>query len=187
MTIYFQSNIVGESTMWRKNLFLYVRVVVIPLIFIQCNDYSLPPRSPSYSSYQPILTDRTSLDKIAFTKPEKVINAGKVYVYNNYVLLNEVDKGFHIIDNTDPVIPVNIGFLSVIASHDAVIRQNVLYCDNATDLISIDVTDFAKPKVVGRIKNVFPEQTPPDGLPLSPENVPYNKPANTVIISWRKR
>jgi len=101
-------------------------------------------------------------------------------------LINEIDKGFHIIDNSNPSTPKSIGFLSVLASHDAVVKNGILYCDNATDLISINFSDITKPTVIGRIQNVFPEQTPPDGLPLDPEYTPKNSPSNTVIISWRK-
>lgn len=143
--------------------------------------------NPGYSAYEPILADRSSLDNIVFSEPATIVNSGKIYAYAQYVLVNEVDKGYHIIDNSDPSQPKNVGFLSIPASRDAVGRNGILYCDNATDMISVDVSDIRNPKVLSRIENIFPHSEPPDGLPPHPDYTAGNRPDNTVVIEWRVR
>lgn len=150
-------------------------------------DSGLPPPATQYSAYEPVIADRSVLERVAFAGPSTMQNVGKIYVFGQYVLVNEIDKGYHIIDNAVPAQPKNIGFLAVPASREATIRNNILYCDNATDLISVDVSDLHRSKIIGRVVNIFPAAGPPDGLPPAPEVVPTNMPPNTVILEWRPR
>ena len=142
---------------------------------------------PRYSDYEPILADRSTLNTISFSVPIPIINTGKIYSYKTYILINEIDKGYHIIDNSNPAQPLNIGFLSILASHNVAIQNDILYSDNANDLVSVNITDISKPVFVERTENIFPIQDPPDNLPLLPEYDMNNRPTNTVIIEWRKR
>ncbi|MBS1537342.1 MAG: hypothetical protein JST20_06300 [Bacteroidetes bacterium] len=160
-------------------------IASINLLLLGCPFNSALP--PVYSEYEPILVDRSALSNISFSTAIPVSNTGKIYSYNNYILINEIDKGYHIIDNSNPINPKNVGFLKILASREVVIRNNILYSDNASDLISVDVSDIAHPTIISRTENIFPAQLPPDNLPLSPEYVVNNRPANTVIIEWRKR
>lgn len=138
------------------------------------------------SAYEPVLADRSILDNIYFTEAKSIVNPGKIYLYDKYILINEIDKGFHIIDNSNSKNPINVGFLSVLACRDVAIRDQILYCDNSNDLISIDLNDIKNPKLISRTKDVFPEREAPDNLPLKSEYNLKNRPANTVIIEWRK-
>ena len=36
---------------------------------------------------------------------------GKLYILGNYIFLNEIDKGIHIIDNAIPSSPKNVAFI----------------------------------------------------------------------------
>jgi len=166
-----------------KNLMLGV-ILSVTLLLVGCPVQTQPP---VYSEYEPILADRSTLNSISFSAAIPVNTTGKIYSYNNYILINELNNGYHIIDNSDPTKPVNIGFLKIVASRDVVVRNNILYSDNASDLISVDVSDLAHPTIISRTENIFPMQDPPDNLPLLPEYVVNNRPPNTVIIEWRKR
>ena len=58
--------------------------------------------------------------------------------------------------------------------------------DNATDLVAISLANSGQIAVTERIKNIFPESTPPDL-----DYIPYmftvaNRPRNTVIVGWEK-
>ena len=53
---------------------------------------------------------RASVDIVA---PVPIIESGKIYAYNNLVLVNDIDKGIHIIDNSNPAAPVKIAFIKI--------------------------------------------------------------------------
>ncbi len=136
--------------------------------------------------YRPILMTRSTLESsVALLKePVKLVDPGKIYIRDNYLFINEKYKGIHIIDNTDSSNPVKAGFLRIPGCIDMAVKGNILYADNAVDLIAIDVSNPEDITVTKRIKNVFPELTPP-GQPWIPWNYEAgNRPENTVIVGW---
>ncbi len=135
---------------------------------------------PAISSYQPIYMSKDDFtDAVLITAPEPIVTSGKIYLYNNLLFINEQHKGFHMYDNTDPTLPVAINFLKIPGSTDISIRENVLYINQATDLIAITYNEESQEiSITKRIPNVFPELISPDGM------IPYDTPEDKVIIGW---
>jgi hypothetical protein len=139
------------------------------------------------SAYFPVLMDRDDLEiSVKFRETQDIVNPGKIYYKDQVIYLNEKYKGIHVINNSDPSNPQNIGFINIPGCIDIAIKNNSLLADNATDLVAIDITDLEHLKVTDRIQNVFPESTPPDL-----DYIPYmftiaNRPRNTVIVGWKK-
>ncbi|MBL7998235.1 MAG: hypothetical protein JNL32_06300 [Candidatus Kapabacteria bacterium] len=176
------------TTHINRTLLLSSILILSALIFSACPDGGRFPTTmpPQYSSYRPIIADRSYLDSIAYRGPKKITNAGKIYKYGSMLLINEPGKGYHVIDNSVLEQPKNIGYLAVYGTNDCVIRDNILYCDNSRDLLMINIEDLAAPKISGRLRDVFPKLVAPDNLPIAPENEPKNAPANTVIVGWTR-
>lgn len=82
-------------------------------------------------------------------------NPGKLYFYNNYVFINEVREGIHVIDNTDPKNPQEVAFINIPGNVDMAVQGNILYADNYIDLLAIDITNPASPVQAGRAEQVF--------------------------------
>ena len=80
---------------------------------------------------------------------------GKIYVYNKYLFVNEVNEGIHIYDNTNPKNPINLSFITIAGNRDMAVKSNVLYADNAVDLLAIDLTEVSAPKLLKRLTSVF--------------------------------
>ncbi|MGG7666069.1 LVIVD repeat-containing protein [Dyadobacter sp. BHUBP1] len=87
--------------------------------------------------------------------PRALVQPGKMYVKGKYLYVNEIKKGIHIIDNGNPASPKFVTFINIPGNGDIAVRDNILYADSYSDLVSIDITDPAAPKEVGRVKNVF--------------------------------
>jgi len=140
------------------------------------------------SEYKPILIERSELNNsVSFQDARQMCNTGKIYFKDDFIFLNEKYKGVHIIDNSNPGSPVNVGFIAIPGCIDIAIKNNTLYADNAVDLVAIKLTDnFNNVTVTKRIKNVFPEYTTPDRKLLRDEFLEENRPPNTIIIGWEK-
>ncbi|MCB0632288.1 MAG: hypothetical protein R2824_18285 [Saprospiraceae bacterium] len=82
-------------------------------------------------------------------------NTGALYIYQNYIFINELREGIHIIDNTDPSNPTPIAFLNIPGNSNLAVRNNLLYADNYVDLVVMDISDPLNVKYVGRTENVF--------------------------------
>jgi hypothetical protein len=157
---------------------------------VGCKSSSDEPEPYWGSGYKPILMERTELEKsIIMEAPADLISPAKIYVKGSYIFISEKFKGVHVIDNHNPSKPDKIGFIRIPGCVDMAIKGNILYADNAVDLVSIafDSTNWGNLQVTDRIKNVFPEITPPDGDYIPSEFSYHNRPDNTIIVGWKLR
>ncbi len=141
-----------------------------------------------YGDYSPVYMDRPAMENAVKIEAAQPLHAtGKIYLYGQYILVNEKFKGIHIIDNSDPAAPKNIAFLHIDGCIDMAMKNNVLYADNAIDLIALKTTDnFATVQVTERIKNIFPETESPDSF-WSPYSVNQFRPKNAILVAWKKK
>lgn len=82
-------------------------------------------------------------------------NPGKIYVYQNYLFINEINEGIHIFDNSNTAKPINLSFITISGNRDMAVKDNVLYADNAIDLLALDISVVTAPKLLKRIDGVF--------------------------------
>lgn len=136
---------------------------------------------PFFGNYEPVVMNRTEFETTTTyqSTPIPTVNSGKIYVRGNYIFINEVNKGFHIFDNSDPTNPYKIGFINVLGSSDLSIKSGVYYTNNARDLIAfkIDVNQNTL-QITKRIRNVFPQIWSPEGPAF------YDGGEDDIIIDW---
>jgi hypothetical protein len=80
---------------------------------------------------------------------------GNIYVYGNYLFINELHDGLHIIDNSNPSNPLSIAYLRIPGNSDLVIRNNFMYANSGPDLVVLDISNPAKVQFVKRILSAF--------------------------------
>jgi hypothetical protein len=86
---------------------------------------------------------------------EALKEPGKIYFYYNFILINELRKGIHIINNQDPTSPVNEGFIEIPGNIDMAVMNDILYADAYTDLLVIDLKNIKEPRLIERKENLF--------------------------------
>jgi hypothetical protein len=115
------------------------------------------------------------------SEPVEINQPGKIYFKDDYLFVNEVGKGIHVIDNSDPANPVKIAFYEIMGNVDIAIKGNILFADSFIDLVAIDITDISNPVEVGRLENIFPEVVPEGDRWFPYAMVEKSK---GVIIDW---
>lgn len=114
-------------------------------------------REMTYVKYTPIyMTTAEYRQDAVIENSQELKEPGKIYFYNDYIFINEIRKGIHIIDNSNPSSPQNLGFINIKGNIDIAVKNNVLYADNFTDLLAIDITDPLAPVQLSREQDVFP-------------------------------
>src|SRR5438067_537251 len=63
---------------------------------------------------------------VGMTKAVQAKRTGKIYIYNNYLFINEPNEGIHIYNNANPSAPVNVGFLQIPGNVDLAVHNNIL-------------------------------------------------------------
>jgi hypothetical protein len=141
----------------------------------------------SYSQYEPIYILRSDMDKaIKFVGEKQMNNTGKIYIYKDFLFVNEQNEVIHIVDNVNPKDPKRLGFIAIPGNRDLSIQGGILYADNVTDLLSIQLPIENKPfKLLHRQMDLFPEIAPPDGMPLR-ESVLRARPENAMVMDYKK-
>ena len=136
------------------------------------------------SNFEPIMMTRSDMEASVQLRDARDIEApGKIWVFNDYILLIEQYKGIHIIDISNPSSSENIAFIQVDGCTEITMKGNVLYANNGVDMIGIKPNqDFSDFTVVARNRNMLP-------IISSPE--PWNDwyfydklPASTIIVRW---
>jgi hypothetical protein len=102
-----------------------------------CDDDSERCVYPVYLSMEELRADiQPELGNTAtLTQP------GKIYLYQDYLLIVDKYRGIHVFDNTDQQNPMRIAFLPVIGATEMSIRDAYLYTNSFMDLLSIKLED----------------------------------------------
>lgn len=160
------------------------KLVLIPVLLTACAVLLITTSSSPASRYEPewipFFMERADLERSVSYKdtPREMENPGKIYISGNYIFVNEKYTGVHIIDNSNAAAPEQKAFIVVPGCLDMAVKGNIIYLDNAVDLVAFDLD--AK-KETGRIDNYFPERLiAPDGTYTN------NRPAGLILAGWRK-
>lgn len=113
----------------------------------------------TYTYFVPVYKAKEEVKaNIKSNASKEIEKPGKIYTLGNYIFLNEVDKGIHVIDNNNPSNPVNISFIDIPGNMDMAVKGNILYADMYGDLVTIDITDPRNVKLTKTIEGIFPER-----------------------------
>lgn len=80
---------------------------------------------------------------------------GKIYRKGSYLYVNEVNKGIHVYDNSNPSAPLEISFVDLLLNTELAIYGDVMYVNSYTDLILLDVSNPNSIHEIHRLKDVF--------------------------------
>ncbi|HXH18156.1 MAG TPA: hypothetical protein VNJ07_03645, partial [Chitinophagales bacterium] len=132
----------------------------------------------TYQVYEPVYMDYATLrGSVASEAPRPLDNPGKIYIYGNYLFVNEVNEGVHVIDNSNPAAPVNKAFINIPGNVDIAVKGSVLYADSYVDLLAIDISNPEAAAELKRLENIFPQRIWDIGYY-------YGDPEKGIIVSW---
>lgn len=133
----------------------------------------------TYTMWIPVY--RTSDEVRANIKNDAAVpvkNPGKMFVLGNYIYLNEVDKGIHVIDNSNPAAPINKYFIAIPGNIDLAVTANTLYADLYSDLVTLDISNPASVQVKKITEDVFPFRRYGNG---------FTPDKGKIVVDWIKK
>lgn len=133
----------------------------------------------TYSILTPVYKTKAEVfGNIKSNAPKEIQSPGKIFMYNKYIFLNEIDKGVHVIDNSNPGIPVEKAFIDIPGNLDLAVKGNILYADMYNDLVAIDITNPLQVRLTKSIADVFPERSYANG---------FIADNGKVIVGWVRK
>ena len=168
----------------KSTFYFLLMITSFSLAFMSCDneDYE------TYNVVTPVTMSLSELrSSVKVLPPQKTIESGKIYVYDEFVFINDVEKGIHIIDNSVPSAPKKISFLKILGNRDIAVKDQMLFADSYTDLVVFDISDIRKIVEKNRLNNVFPYYYP--AYPTIDNNLPVeynyqNISSDKIIVDW---
>ncbi len=145
-----------------KNKYLFACMAILLTVqFQSCTgpdeDFIVEPFPSEFrNALEPVYATDNDWQDIGYLPPQPINQLGKIYYKDNYIYVNELNEGIHIIDNSTPSNPTPVSFIKVPGCKDIAIKGNFLYTDNVSDLIVFDISDFSNVTLVNRVPGVYP-------------------------------
>ncbi len=106
---------------------------------------------------QPIYLDGDPEEIVALA-PRAIVEGGSLVRDETMLYIVDVGTGVHILDNTDPGSPVELAFVQVYGVTTISVKASRLFANNFTDLVTIDVSDPTRVRVLDRDPDLFDEE-----------------------------
>jgi hypothetical protein len=161
----------------KKTFLIIIVVTLLSCTFKSCIRPAVD--EPEESTFSPTILDRTTFENSVKSLPNQpIVKSGKIYIKDNLMFINEVNKGFHAYNYTNPEKPVRIGFIQILGATDLAIRDNTVYINQAVDLVTLEYNASSNSIAIKhRNKNVFPQKQSPDGTIA-------NTTGNQIVVDW---
>lgn len=139
----------------KRTLFL---ITASMLFLLSCEDKRYQTYTASVPQYMTYDELRVSF---SVSGDEELVKPGKIYFKDQYMYINEYQKGIHVVDLSDPSDPGHKAFINIPGNVDMAIRNEILYADSYIDLVLVDISDPVQPKEIKRIEELFEYVIPP--------------------------
>jgi hypothetical protein len=146
-----------------------------------CPDFEPPD---AVEGLRPLYLPAESLDLISTQDPRTLSTPTDFSFYGDYLLAMEKYQGIYVLDNTDPTQPSALYFWDIPGIVSYTTQGEILYADNAIDLLVINMSDPSQIRVLTKLANIY------DGsnTALFPENfIGFFECVDTtrgVVIGW---
>lgn len=150
--------------------------VVLSVFMLGCEDKVEMTRT--YTVYEPVYVSPDELRaSFSITAPVVMKEPGKMFLYGDYLFVNEPGEGIHVINNKDKRNPINERFITLPGNFDIAIKDDALYADSYMDLVVMDIKDLNNITITSRTENIFTNIN---------EYLYYN-PQQGIVKEWIQR
>lgn len=155
---------------------------LLAFLFISCEKDNVPEDTIQVAIPVTMsIADFRSSVKIK--SPVEIEQSGKIYMYMNYIFINDLNKGIMVVDNSN-YNPVKKHFINIPGNTDLAIKDDILYANSGRDLVTFDISDIDNIKILTRLEDVFEDyqpQLPPGAAFADYSNVNL---AETIVTGY---
>lgn len=143
-----------KKHLYTKNVFI-VASLLVAVLFSSCRDEVLETVSYKMQISYLTTTDSVRAMEVAAQRPRDLETPGRIYIYGDYLFINDVKRGIHVIDNSNPASPVFLNFINIPGNEDLAVYNDILYADSYIDLLAFDISNPRQVKFKNRVNDVF--------------------------------
>ncbi len=137
-----------------SNLTFWLLTAVLMTLSVQCSDKVEITRK--YVVLEPVYMSPAEIrQSFDILPPVNIKRVGKIYLYKEYIFVNEPGEGIHVINNQDPSNPDPISFINIPGNYELSAKGDVLYVDSYMDLLALNIKNPLDVIVIKRIENIL--------------------------------
>lgn len=131
----------------------YLFYVSMMFMLNSCCELDEPPGPQQ--GLQPIYIPIEDLDVVSTQGANSFENPMDYTYFGDFILAMESHKGIYVVDNTDPTMPRQELFWNIPGVVSYKINGNILYADNAIDLLVIDVSEPRQIRLLTKVSTIY--------------------------------
>jgi hypothetical protein len=131
--------------------------------------------------YVPVYADDSIAHTISIETARSIVDPAKIFIYQDYLMVNIKGEGFHVIDNSNPSAPQPLFFISVPGSNDVAIKDGYIYTDNYGDIVAFTIDENQEIQILKRLEEVMNNQLYP---PMRDVYFECVDEAKGIVIDW---
>ena len=85
----------------------------------------------------------------------EIVNPGKIYIGDDFILIGEEGVGVHVIDNSNPSNPVNTNFINIPGNKEFFVEGDKLYAESVYDFMIIDISNVRSATLDTRANDII--------------------------------
>jgi len=116
-------------------------------------------------TWVPVYISASEYSQISSQPPTAIVNGGKIALFNNKLFMVEQGQGIHVVNYTNPALPVKERFIKVPGCYEVSMKNGYLIANNGPDLVSLDISNADSVVVVNRLTNVFKSLQESNSIP----------------------
>lgn len=169
-------------------MYRYIIVLALISIFSSCvpegEDFEQTIPEGMVDGFVPIYQNEEQAYNISVSAGKEIVNPGKIFTYQNFLIVTIINEGFHVIDNSNPSSPNNLFFVNIPGNTDIAVKNDVFFANNYNDMISFYLNENGELDIIERLSDAMQ-----NGLAPTESNVYFEcvDPLRGVVVGWESR
>lgn len=141
------------------------------------------------TGWKPVYITEAELKTITSAPPEPITNGGKIVYATGKIYMVEQGSGVHIINYTNPQLPVKERFIKVPGCYEVTFKNNYLIVNNGADLVTLDISQPQTVTVAARATGIFESIQESNSVPPNAVSGDYfecPELAKGFVLQWEK-
>jgi len=160
----------------------YYLLLFFGIILTSCIYDDPAPDEPFYTEvYAPVYATEEVAYTISIQESFPIVNPGKIWLYNDFLMVNKPGLGVHVLDNSNPNIPNQLFFISIPGNQDIAIKDGFIYADNLGDIVAFTFDENQNINIEARLEGIMQNNLYPPFTNVAFECVDPNK---GIVIDW---
>ncbi|MFT5642352.1 MAG: hypothetical protein ACI9A7_002461 [Cyclobacteriaceae bacterium] len=162
---------------------LFIVLICANIFLINCEPFLPAFPDEMIAAMQPIYAGDFDFTIKQETR-DSIYNVGRIFVYGDFLLVNDITDGIHVIDNQDPANPTKLYFINIPGNTDLSVKDNLIYADNHVDLVVLSINESGF-ELKHRVEKVFLEEGREDYPSQNDVYFECPNPEKGKVIGWR--